>query len=209
MSHLESIRVSAESSLPSKYGNFKILSFRTASSNLCEQPHLALIIDHGLHNSIENGDSKTPLVRVHSECITGDVFRSLRCDCGNQLDDALCRIAAHGSGAVVYLRQEGRGIGIENKLRAYKLQENGFDTADANIELGLPVDAREYATAGLILESLGINQCELLTNNPNKVIALKKYGIKITKVIPLLTANNHHLCQSYLNTKREKMGHRI
>lgn len=148
---------------------------------------------------------KVPLVRIHSECITGDVFGSCKCDCGAQLQKSLQMIAAEG-GVLIYLRQEGRGIGLANKLKAYALQEQGMDTVDANIALGLPVDGRNYAVAFQILKHLGIPVLRLITNNPEKMKALEKYGLKISERIPLMISPsrvNHH----YLKTKKQKLGH--
>ena len=148
---------------------------------------------------------KTPLVRIHSECITGDVFGSCKCDCGSQLEQSLALIAANG-GVLIYLRQEGRGLGLTNKLKAYALQEEGFDTVDANVQLGLPVDSRNYGVAYQILKHMGISEVRLLTNNPHKVEAMTKYGIQVTERVPLLvpsTAEN----EAYLKTKQEKLGH--
>lgn len=146
-----------------------------------------------------------PLVRIHSECITGDVFGSRKCDCGKQLELSLSQIGAEG-GILIYLRQEGRGIGLANKLKAYALQEQGFDTVDANLELGLPADDRDYAVAYQILKYLGVEALRLLTNNPLKIASLERYGMKITQRIPLEiepSRENH----SYLKTKKIKLGH--
>lgn len=198
---MQSITVTASSTLPTQHGDFLIHSFRHENECDTKEPHLALAM--GLKKQT------MPLVRIHSECITGDVFRSVRCDCGNQLDSALERIATRGSGLLVYLRQEGRGIGIENKLRAYHLQEKGLDTIEANIELGLPVDAREYSMAAKLLIHFDLHQCDLLTNNPEKVSALENAGIQINRTLPLLKPNDHHFCHAYMDTKRQKMGHRI
>jgi len=148
------------------------------------------------------------LVRVHSECVTGDVFGSLRCDCGTQLDLAMRQIAEEGAGVIVYLRgQEGRGIGITHKLRAYQLQDVGFDTVDANLELGLPVDAREYSVAGQLLDDLGVRSVRLLTNNPAKVAALAAHGVDVTRVPLPPLATPHNL--RYLATKRDRLGHQL
>lgn len=149
-------------------------------------------------------------MRLHSECLTGDVFGSMRCDCGPQLNHGLAHVAQHG-GAVVYLRgHEGRGIGLLQKLAAYELQDGGFDTVDAQVELGgLPIDAREYGAAAAILTDLGIDRVKLLTNNPAKVNALREFGgVEVSEVIPSLTGSNPHNAR-YLGTKRDRMGHRI
>jgi len=148
---------------------------------------------------------KAPLVRIHSECITGDLFGSTKCDCGEQLEQSLAKIAAEG-GVLVYLRQEGRGIGLSNKLKAYALQETGMDTVEANQHLGLPVDGRDYAVAFQMLQALGLDRVRLLTNNPRKIEALEKYGMAVVERLPLHVAAS---CENrtYLKTKREKLGH--
>lgn len=147
-----------------------------------------------------------PLVRLHSECLTGDVLGSLRCDCGQQLDAALELIASAPSGVLLYLPQEGRGIGLANKIRAYALQDQGLDTVDANLALGLPVDRRDYAAAAHILRSLGLRQVRLLTNNPSKTAALEKHGIRVIERVPLAVKPNP-LNLGYLQTKADRMGH--
>ena len=148
------------------------------------------------------------LVRMHSECLTGDVFHSQRCDCGQQLESALRRIEEEGQGVLVYLAQEGRGIGLLNKLRAYKLQEEGLDTVDANLELGLPADLRDYGIGAQILVDLGLSSIRLLTNNPKKIVGLEGYGLRVTEQVPIqhpATAHN----KEYLRAKRERLGHRL
>ena len=154
-------------------------------------------------------DGEPVLTRVHSECLTGDVFGSSRCDCGPQLNEAMDRIVAEGRGVVVYLRgHEGRGIGLVAKLQAYQLQDGGRDTVDANLDLGLPADARHYGAATQILRDLGVGQVRLLTNNPDKVSNLEDYGIKVTERVPLTPhPNDHNL--AYLLTKRDRMGHHL
>lgn len=147
------------------------------------------------------------LVRVHSECLTGDVLGSIRCDCGSQLDAALSRIAEAGQGVVVYLRgHEGRGIGLANKIRAYQLQDQGLDTVDANLELGLPVDTRDYQVAAKILHYLGVRSIRLMTNNPRKVKDLANYGVQVDERVPVLTTPTGHNA-AYLRTKQDKLGH--
>jgi 3,4-dihydroxy 2-butanone 4-phosphate synthase/GTP cyclohydrolase II len=146
------------------------------------------------------------LVRVHSECLTGDVFHSLRCDCGQQLEDALRKIEEEGSGVLLYLAQEGRGIGLLNKLRAYKLQEEGFDTVDANLQLGLPADLRDYGIGAQILVDLGLTSIRILTNNPKKIIGLEGYGLTVTDQVPIEHQPTQHN-KEYLRAKKDRMGH--
>ncbi|MFC9931111.1 3,4-dihydroxy-2-butanone-4-phosphate synthase [Streptomyces sp. NPDC127190] len=191
------VRHEAETRLPTEHGTFTAHGYR---STLDGVEHVALV--HG-----EIGDGEDVLVRVHSECLTGDVFGSLRCDCGPQLDTALQRIQAEGRGVVVYLRgHEGRGIGLLSKLRAYALQEQGHDTLDANLELGLPADARDYGAGAQILADLGVRSVRLLTNNPDKSDALLRHGLRVTgrEQMPI-QAGEHNL--RYLRTKRDRMGH--
>src|SRR5215208_4375401 len=148
------------------------------------------------------------LVRVHSECLTGDVFHSLRCDCGEQLESALAMIEREGKGVLLYLSQEGRGIGLLNKLRAYKLQEEGLDTVDANLKLGLPADLRDYGIGAQILTDLGLSSIRILTNNPKKILGLEGYGLSVTDQVPIQSVPNPHN-EAYLNAKRERMGHAL
>jgi len=189
----------AETRLPTKAGDFTAYGYRITIDG---SEHVALV--HG-----DIGDGYDVLTRVHSECLTGDVFGSHRCDCGPQLDEAMERIAAEGRGVVVYLRgHEGRGIGLVAKLQAYQLQDGGRDTVDANLDLGLPADARHYGTATQILRDLGVGSVRLLTNNPAKVTNLEHYGIPVTERVPLTPhPNDHNL--GYLLTKRDRMGHHL
>lgn len=183
--------------LPTKYGEFRIIGYREVLTN---REHIAVV--RGEVESREN-----VIVRIHSECFTGDVLGSLRCDCGNQLSYALERIEKEG-GVVLYLKQEGRGIGLLNKIRAYKLQDQGLDTVEANLRLGLPEDARDYGVAHQILKDLGIASIRLMTNNPKKVQKLQEYGTKVVERIPIVVGINKHNT-NYLKTKMEKMGHLI
>ena len=147
-------------------------------------------------------------MRVHSECLTGDVFHSMRCDCGEQLESALSMIAAEDRGVLLYLAQEGRGIGLLNKLRAYNLQDQGYDTVDANLQLGLPVDLRDYGIGAQILVDLGLSSIRILTNNPKKIRGLEGYGLSVTAQVPIVHAANPHN-EAYLRAKRDRLGHAI
>ncbi len=189
----------AETRLPTRHGDFTAYGYRISVD---DSEHIALV-----HGDITTGEPV--LTRVHSECLTGDVFGSHRCDCGPQLDEALARIVAAGSGVVVYLRgHEGRGIGLVAKLQAYSLQDGGRDTVDANLDLGLPADARHYGTATQILRDLGVTSVKLLTNNPAKVTSLEEFGIPVAERVPLTPhPNDHNL--AYLLTKRDRMGHQL
>jgi 3,4-dihydroxy 2-butanone 4-phosphate synthase/GTP cyclohydrolase II len=191
------VRREAKTRLPTAFGDFTAHGYRSTVDGV---EHVALV--HG-----EIGDGEDVLVRVHSECLTGDIFHSLRCDCGPQLQTSLERIAAEGRGVVVYLRgHEGRGIGLLSKLRAYELQELGRDTLDANLELGLPADARDYGAGAQILADLGVSSLRLMTNNPEKTDALVRHGLRVTDREPMpVRAGEHNL--RYLRTKRDRMGH--
>jgi 3,4-dihydroxy 2-butanone 4-phosphate synthase/GTP cyclohydrolase II len=166
-------------------------------------------LDNNQHLLMVKGDVKTDepvLVRVHSECVTGDVFGSLRCDCGNQLHEAMKIIDKEGRGAILYLRQEGRGIGLANKILTYKLQDNGLDTVEANHALGLPADLRDYGIGAQILADIGIKKMRLMTNNPKKLHALAGYGLEVVERVPIEIAPND-INKRYLKTKQDKMGH--
>ena len=185
-------------SLPTEYGRFDLYLYRSV---LDGQHHLALVKG-------KIGGAKPTLVRVHSECLTGDVFGSWRCDCGPQLHQAMKQVEQEGSGIIVYMRQEGRGIGLAAKIKAYKLQERGYDTVEANLKLGYPTDLREYGLGAQILVDLGVKRIRLLTNNPKKVVGLEGYGLEIVEQVPIRTTPNRYN-SAYLRTKREKLGHRI
>ena len=187
-----------ETSLPTDHGVFRCVGYRGATGS----EHVALVV--GPDRPVD-----PVLVRLHSECLTGDVLGSHRCDCGPQLDESLRLVAAAGAGAVVYLRgHEGRGIGLLEKLRAYRLQDLGLDTVDANVELGHPVDARDYADAAGILVDLGCTRVRLLTNNPRKRDGVEQYGIEVTEMVPLVIAATE-ASRRYLSVKRDRLGHRL
>jgi 3,4-dihydroxy 2-butanone 4-phosphate synthase / GTP cyclohydrolase II len=192
----------AEAGLPTEFGDFNVVGYR---SRLDNKHHVALV-KGDVAAAGRRGDAV--MVRVHSECLTGDVFHSLRCDCGDQLADALRKIEDEGLGVLLYLSQEGRGIGLLNKLRAYKLQENGFDTVDANLELGLPADLRDYGIGAQILVDLGLTSIRILTNNPKKIVGLEGYGLTVTDQIPIEQVPGEHN-RDYLRTKRDKLGHTL
>jgi len=186
----------AEFDLPTKYGDFKGVAYETAIDSVA---HVAMVMG-------DVGDGKDILVRVHSECLTGDALHSLRCDCGAQRDAALEMIANEGRGVLLYLHQEGRGIGLAAKLRAYELQDRGADTVEANVALGLPADKRDYGLGSQMLADLGVREMRLLTNNPTKIVGLEGYGLTISKRVPLHIPPEPHSAR-YMTTKREKMGH--
>ncbi|HEY2654307.1 MAG TPA: bifunctional 3,4-dihydroxy-2-butanone-4-phosphate synthase/GTP cyclohydrolase II, partial [Solirubrobacteraceae bacterium] len=184
--------------LPTAFGEFSSIGYRS-------------LIDGKHHVALVKGEvdgAEDVLVRVHSECLTGDVFHSLRCDCGEQLESALSMIESEGNGVLLYLSQEGRGIGLLNKLRAYKLQEEGYDTVEANLQLGLPADLRDYGIGAQILVDLGLSSIRLLTNNPKKISGLAGYGLSVTAQVPIQhVANPHNV--AYLKAKRDKLGHTL
>ncbi len=184
--------------MPTEHGDFDLYLYR---SNTDGQHHLALVMG-------EVAGKPNVLVRVHSECLTGDVFGSRRCDCGPQLHQAMRQVAEAGQGVIVYMRQEGRGIGLAPKIQAYKLQERGFDTVEANLRLGYKMDLREYGLGAQILVDLGLKTIRLLTNNPKKVVGLEGYGLEIVEQVPIRVKPNPHNSK-YLKTKREKLGHLV
>jgi 3,4-dihydroxy 2-butanone 4-phosphate synthase/GTP cyclohydrolase II len=185
--------------LPTTFGDFEVVGYRS-------------LMDGKHHVALVKGDvagAEDVLVRMHSECLTGDVFHSLRCDCGEQLESALSMIEREGRGVLVYLAQEGRGIGLLNKLRAYRLQEQeGLDTVDANLELGLPADLREYGIGAQILVDLGLSSIRILTNNPKKIHGLQGYGLSVSEQVPIQHVPNPHN-EGYLRAKAERMGHTL
>ncbi|MBO4530641.1 MAG: bifunctional 3,4-dihydroxy-2-butanone-4-phosphate synthase/GTP cyclohydrolase II [Paludibacteraceae bacterium] len=184
--------------LPTKFGDFMLTPFRQKSNG---QEHIALT-----KGSWEKDEPI--LVRVHSSCATGDIFGSLRCECGEQLEEAMRRIESEGKGVLVYMNQEGRGIGLMNKIKAYKLQENGYDTVDANVHLGFQPDERDYGVGAQILRELGVSKMRLMTNNPTKRIGLESYGLEITENVPIeITPNKYNM--TYIRTKKERMGHNL
>lgn len=193
------VKESAESKLPTRFGvDFKVHVYESAVD---KHEHVALV----LGNPEEFADREV-LVRVHSECLTGDVFGSLRCDCGNQLHAALERIVQEGSGVLLYLRQEGRGIGLRNKIRAYELQDGGLDTVQANAALGFAPDLRQYGVGAQILRKIGVRRMRLLSNNPKKIVGLEGFGLSVTEQVPLQVGRNPSN-EFYLQTKKNKMGH--
>ncbi|MCY2950919.1 MAG: bifunctional 3,4-dihydroxy-2-butanone-4-phosphate synthase/GTP cyclohydrolase II [Planctomycetota bacterium] len=194
--------------LPTKWGSFRLFAYQSAVD---PQPHLALC-KGGIGECDPQGlpvvHEEPVLVRVHSECLTGDIFGSGRCDCGSQLEDAMEIIEAAGKGVLVYLRQEGRGIGLANKLHAYALQEKGLDTVEANEELGLPVDKRDYGIGSQILRDLGLRKIRIMTNNPKKIYGIEGYGLSVVEEVPIIVVAGEHN-RRYLETKKAKMGHKL
>lgn len=196
--HDRLVSIAAETKLPTKFGEFRIIVFKNE-------------VDHKEHLLIVKGDVRGKsdvLMRIHSECLTGDVFGSHRCDCGEQLENALRSIEEQGEGIVIYMRQEGRGIGLTNKIKAYTLQDQGYDTVEANVKLGFPPDMREYSLAAQMLRELDVKSVKLLTNNPEKKEDLERWGITVSKRVPIVIKANS-INAKYLNTKKEKMRHML
>jgi 3,4-dihydroxy 2-butanone 4-phosphate synthase/GTP cyclohydrolase II len=186
----------ASTKLPTEYGEFLLHAFE---NQIDKQTHIALVCG-------DIGNGQDVLVRVHSQCLTGDVLRSVRCDCGAQLDKALCRIATEGRGVLLYLSQEGRGIGLANKIRAYSLQDEGFDTVEANERLGFQADQRDYGIGVQILREIGIQSMRLLSNNPRKLVGIEGYGLSVTEWLPLEIRPSSST-RPYLTAMRKKLGH--
>ena len=192
------VRLAAVANLPTSYGPFKIYGFESVIDG---ETHVALVAG-------EIGDGEGVMVRVHSKCLTGDVFHSERCDCGGQRNAAMQRIGAEGRGVLVYLNQEGRGIGLVNKIRAYELQDQGLDTVEANEKLGFKADQRDYGIGVQILRALGVRSMRLLSNNPRKMVAIEGYGLSVLEWLPLEVPASEHT-RKYLKTKKDKLGHRL
>jgi 3,4-dihydroxy 2-butanone 4-phosphate synthase/GTP cyclohydrolase II len=194
--HEKLVKRVTETKLPTKYGEFTAIAYK---SDIDPAEHVALVMG-------DISGEEPVLVRVHSECLTGDVFGSMRCDCGEQLALAMQRIAEEGRGVLLYMRQEGRGIGFHNKLRAYALQDNGLDTVEANVSLGFAPDLRDYGIGAQILVDLGLREIKFLTNNPKKIIGFQGYGLEVVEQIPIIATPNPYNIR-YLETKKNKMGH--
>jgi 3,4-dihydroxy 2-butanone 4-phosphate synthase/GTP cyclohydrolase II len=184
--------------MPTEYGDFRLVAYKQTTT---DDNHIALVKG-------EWNENESVLVRVHSSCVTGDIFGSCRCDCGPQLHEAMRMVEKEGKGVVLYMNQEGRGIGLINKLKAYRLQEDGLDTVEANVQLGFDMDQRDYGVGAQILRNLGITKIRLISNNPKKRVGLMGYGLEIVEKISIEIEPNKHN-EKYLKTKRDKMGHSI
>jgi 3,4-dihydroxy 2-butanone 4-phosphate synthase/GTP cyclohydrolase II len=193
------VRRVATASLPTQFGAFSLYAY---DSLIDQETHIALVRG-------ELGDGLDVMVRVHSNCLTGDVFHSMRCDCGAQLDSAMRQIATEGRGVLLYLNQEGRGIGLANKIRAYELQDQGLDTVEANERLGFKADQRDYGIGAQILRDLGVRSMRLLTNNPRKFVGLEGYGLSVAESVPLEVLPVSEFSRRYLKTKKDKLGHQL
>jgi 3,4-dihydroxy 2-butanone 4-phosphate synthase/GTP cyclohydrolase II len=192
------VRRVASASLPTSHGDFKVVAYE---SSIDRETHVALVKG-------DIGDGENVMVRVHSRCLTGDVFHSARCDCGPQLDTAMARIAAEGRGVLLYLNQEGRGIGLVNKIRAYELQDQGLDTVEANERLGFKADQRDYGIGVQILKDLGVRSMRLLSNNPRKLVGIEGYQLSVAEWLPLEIPPSEHTMR-YLKVKKDKLGHKL
>jgi len=192
------VRPVAQAKLPTEFGDFEIHAYEDLTNG---KEHVALVCG-------DIGDGHGVVVRLHSSCLTGDVFHSARCDCGPQLHTAMARVAAEGCGVILYLNQEGRGIGLGNKIRAYELQDEGFDTVEANVRLGFKADQRDYGMCVQILRELGVRSMRLLSNNPRKLVGIEGYGLSVSEWIPIeIPASDS--TRRYLKTKKEKLGHKL
>jgi 3,4-dihydroxy 2-butanone 4-phosphate synthase/GTP cyclohydrolase II len=192
------VRRIASAALPTEHGDFTVIAYESV---IDRETHVAMVKG-------EIGDGEQVLVRVHSRCLTGDVFHSSRCDCGPQLDAALTRVSQEGRGVLLYLNQEGRGIGLANKIRAYQLQDQGLDTVEANERLGFKADQRDYGIGAQILNDLGVKTMRLLTNNPRKFVGLQGYGLSVSEAVPLEIPASA-TTRRYLKTKKDKLGHKL
>lgn len=197
---MKKIQLVTEANLPTEFGIFRIVGFEFPDS---KKAHIALVM-----GDISHSDTQPVLARIHSECLTGDALHSLKCDCGFQLSTALRQISEEGRGVLIYHREEGRGIGLINKIRAYSLQDKGMDTIEANLALGFAADERNFAVCADMFELLGVKKVRLLTNNPNKIDTMKKAGINVVERVPLYVGENRYNTE-YLDTKAKKMGHYI
>lgn len=197
---MKKIQLVTEANLPTEFGIFRIVGFEFPDS---KKAHIALVM-----GDISHSDTQPVLARIHSECLTGDALHSLKCDCGFQLSTALRQISEEGRGVLIYHREEGRGIGLINKIRAYSLQDKGMDTIEANLALGFAADERNFAVCADMFELLGVKKVRLLTNNPNKIDTMKKAGINVVERVPLNVGENRYNTE-YLDTKAKKMGHYI